>query len=91
MATHPSILAWEIQGVEDPGGLNSPWSCKESDTTECTHTNFPIFINGDKNRTNMQSFLKIVIIRNGRPLGYKKELIIGTWNNMDESQNNHAE
>ena len=34
MAVHSSILAWEIPGTEEPGGLHaSPWSCKESDTT----------------------------------------------------------
>ena len=39
MATHSSILAWEISGTEEPGRL-CPWSCKESDITEqlSTHT-----------------------------------------------------
>ena len=27
LTTHPSILAWEIQWMEEPGGL-SPWGCK---------------------------------------------------------------
>ena len=31
MATHASILAWEIPWTEDPAGY-SPWGCKESDT-----------------------------------------------------------
>ena len=31
MATHASILAWEIPWTEKPGGLL--WGCKESDTT----------------------------------------------------------
>ena len=31
MATHSSILAWEIPETEEPGG---PWGLKESDTTE---------------------------------------------------------
>ena len=33
MATHSSILAWEIPWTEEPGGLpwSSPWSHKESD------------------------------------------------------------
>ena len=35
MATHSSILAWKIPGTEESGKL-SPWSCKESDTTENT-------------------------------------------------------
>ena len=32
MATHLSILAWEILWMEEPGGY-SLWSHKESDTT----------------------------------------------------------
>ena len=28
MATHSSVLAWEISWREEPGG--SPWDCKES-------------------------------------------------------------
>ena len=35
MTTHSSILAWRIQGTEEPGGLQS-WDCKESDTTGAT-------------------------------------------------------
>ena len=34
MATHFSILAWEIQQTEKPGGLYSSRGWKESDTTE---------------------------------------------------------
>ena len=41
MATYSSILVWKIPWAEEPGGLYSPWSCKESDMTErahiCTH------------------------------------------------------
>jgi len=33
MANHPTILAWRIPWTEAPGGY-SPWSHKESDTTE---------------------------------------------------------
>ena len=33
MATHSSILAWEIPWTKEPGGLQS-MSCKESDVTE---------------------------------------------------------
>ena len=33
MATHPTILAWRIPWTEELGGY-SPWSHKESDTTE---------------------------------------------------------
>ena len=34
MATRSSILAWRIPWTEEPGELNSPWGCKELDTTE---------------------------------------------------------
>ena len=37
MATHFSILTWRIPWTEEPGRLQSgcsPWTCKESDTTE---------------------------------------------------------
>ena len=33
MPTHSSILAWEIPWTEEPGGLQSMGSKKESDTT----------------------------------------------------------
>ena len=34
MATHSSILAWRIPSAEEPGGLYSTRSCRESDTAE---------------------------------------------------------
>ena len=34
MATHSSILAWEIPWTEESGGLYSPWGRQESDTSE---------------------------------------------------------
>ena len=34
MATHSSILVWEIPRTEESGGY-SPWARKELDTTEC--------------------------------------------------------
>ena len=34
MATHSSILAWRIPGTEEPGGLQSMGSQKESDMSE---------------------------------------------------------
>ena len=38
MATHSSILAWEIPQTEEPGGLRL-WDPEESDMTErLTHT-----------------------------------------------------
>ena len=33
MATHPSIIVWKIKCTEEPGGLQSMVSQKESDTT----------------------------------------------------------
>ena len=33
MATHSTILAWRIPGIEEPGGY-SPWGLKESNMTE---------------------------------------------------------
>jgi len=47
MATHSSILAWELPWTEKPGELYSPWGCKELDRTEQlthTHTQGTIFI-----------------------------------------------
>ena len=39
MATHSSILSWRIPWTEDPDGLQSMGSQKESDVTEqLTHT-----------------------------------------------------
>ena len=33
MDTHSSILAWKIPWTEEPGGLYSPWGCKELNMT----------------------------------------------------------
>ena len=44
LATHCSILAWEIPWTEEPGGY-SPWGHKELDTTEVSehkHTCAPL-------------------------------------------------
>jgi len=38
MATHSSILAWEIPGTEEPGGLQSMGS-RQSDMTEQLNSN----------------------------------------------------
>ena len=35
MATHSSVLAWRIPGMEEPGGL-PVYGVAESDTTEAT-------------------------------------------------------
>ena len=42
MATHSSILAWEIPGQRNLVGY-SPWGLKESDTTERLHCHFACF------------------------------------------------
>ena len=34
VATHSSILAWEVPWTEKPGGLHSPWIHKDPDVTE---------------------------------------------------------
>ena len=34
MATHSSILAWNIPWSEEPGELYSPWGHKELDVTK---------------------------------------------------------
>ena len=39
MATHVSILAWEIPWTEEPGGLQSI-GCRKLDTTERLNDNF---------------------------------------------------
>ena len=31
IATHSSTLAWKTPWTVEPGGLYSPWGCKESD------------------------------------------------------------
>ena len=33
---HSCVLAWRIPWTEEPGGLYSPWGCKELDMTEAT-------------------------------------------------------
>ena len=47
MATHSSILAWRIPRTEEPGGLQSSGSQKESDTTERLHFHFHFLITGE--------------------------------------------
>ena len=50
MATHSSVLAWRIPGTEDPGGLQSMGSQKESDVIEhltlssCSRLKWPFFV-----------------------------------------------
>ena len=44
IATHSSILAWRIPQTEEPGGLQSMGSGKESDTTERLNTHACAFL-----------------------------------------------
>ena len=41
MATHSSILAWEIPWTDEPGGLQSMGVTKELDMTEVTKQQLP--------------------------------------------------
>ena len=43
METHSSVLAWRIPGTEEPGGL-CLWGRTESDTTEATWQQQPVFL-----------------------------------------------
>ena len=49
MATHSSILAWEIPRREEPGG---PWDRKESDRTEHMHVHPSAALNMPANLEN---------------------------------------
>ena len=42
MVIHSSILAWRIPWTGEPGGLYSPWGCKESDPTEQLTLGLPV-------------------------------------------------
>ena len=42
MATHSSILAWEIPWTEEPGGLTVQGVAEESDTTKHLSNNNPL-------------------------------------------------
>ena len=46
MATHSSVLAWRIPGMEEPGGLPSRGRT-ESDTTEASYQPTPVFWPGE--------------------------------------------
>ena len=46
MATHPSILPWEVLWMLESGGL-SPWDHKESEATELEHVLLRGLINKD--------------------------------------------
>ena len=51
MATYSSILAWETPWTEESGGY-SPWSRKESDTTERVNRDQACFLTQTRTETN---------------------------------------
>ena len=51
MATHPSILAWKIPWMEEPG---SPWGRKELDMTEGLHSHLSLSCIGEGNGNPLQ-------------------------------------
>ena len=53
MATHSSILAWEIPWTEEPGRLQSMGS-RRSDTTERLHFHFSLSCIGEGNGNPLQ-------------------------------------
>ena len=55
MATHSSILAWEIPWTEEPGRLQSMGS-RRSDTTERLHFHFSLSCIGEGSGTPLQYF-----------------------------------
>ena len=57
MATHSSILAWEIPWTEDPGGLLSGWPRirQRLSNEACTHS---VVLEGAKRRQNQQEWSK---------------------------------
>ena len=53
MATHSSVLAWRIPGMEEPGRLQSMGSL-ESDMTERLHFHFSLSCIGEGNGNPLQ-------------------------------------
>ena len=53
MATHSSVLAWKIPGVEEPVGC-SPWGREELDMTERLHFHFSLSCIGEGNGNPLQ-------------------------------------
>ena len=54
MATHSSTLAWKIPWMKEPGRLQSPWGCEESDTAERLHFHFSLSCIGEGNGNAFQ-------------------------------------
>ena len=59
MATHSSILAWEIPSTEEPGGLQSTGWQKDSDMTEWLSISLPVRQASDPkpDQDNIDSFI----------------------------------
>ena len=70
MATHSSILAWEILWTKDPAD-DSPWGCKKSDMTErlalsfqfmCKVTVLSPWVKAENNRIWTSALLKYSLV-----------------------------
>ena len=66
MATHFSILAWEIPWTESLGGY-SPWGCTESDTTEAVRLTCQQTLKQPAQRLNFQVCFDIIVLIFGLP------------------------
>jgi len=58
VATHSSILAWEIPWTEEPGGF-SPWGCKELDMTEQLSANTHTHTHTQEVRSSSETVNKV--------------------------------
>ena len=63
MASHSSILAWEIPWPEEPGSLFSPRGCKESDTAEQLNTHHDRGANYHYNGNHITIYKRIKMAR----------------------------
>ena len=52
--THSSTLAWKIPWTEEPGRLQGPWGCKESDMAERLHFHFSLSCVRERNGNPLQ-------------------------------------
>ena len=66
MATHSSILAWEIPWTESLGGY-SPWGCTESDTTEAVRLRCQQTPKQPARRLNFQVCFDVTVLIFGLP------------------------
>jgi len=54
MAPHSITLAWKLPRTEEPGGLQSMGSLRESDMTERLHFHFSVSCIGGRNGNPLQ-------------------------------------